>query len=268
MLVAPADETGIERLVRLAEPLAQLPDRELIIARLVADEPELADALSSLNLGRRALEAPARVAAFTSAEPAADLVRLARAYDVELVLVDAPPEVGATQLPGDLVTVLDWSPADVGVVAGALVDWSWGNGVFVPFGGAEHDWAALELGAWLASAVRAPLRLVGARADSGHGQRDASRLLANASLAVQRLVGVTGEPLLVDATADALVKAVETATLVVVGLSPRWRTEGIGAVRRSLLRARSPVVLVHGGPRPSGLAPRDVRTRFSWSLGR
>ena len=26
------------------------------------------------------------------------------------------------------------------------------------------------------------------------------------------------------------------------------------------------VVLVHGGPRPGGLAPRDTRTRFSWSL--
>jgi hypothetical protein len=83
---------------------------------------------------------------------------------------------------------------------------------------------------------------------------------------VQRIAGVSGEPLLVDARADALVEAVEAATLVVAGLSPRWRTEGLGAVRRSLLRARPPFVLVHRGPRPSGLAPRDARTRFSWSL--
>jgi len=152
-------------------------------------------------------------------------------------------------------------------VSGAPVDWTRGRGIFIPFGGAEHDWAALELGAWLASAVRAPLRLIGARADPARGQRDASRLLANASLAAQRLVGVTAEPLLVDATVDALVEAVEAAALVVVGLSLRWRTEGIGEVRRSLLRARSPVVFVHRGPRPSGLAPRDARTRFSWSLG-
>jgi len=267
VLVAPAGETGIERMLKLAEPLAKLPDRELIIARLVADERELADALSSLKLGRRALEAPARIATFTSAEPASDLARLAGAYDVELVLVDAPQEVGAPQLPRDVVTVLEQAPADVGLVSGAPVDWGRGSGIFIPFGGAEHDWAALELGAWLASAVRAPLRLIGARADPARGQRDASRLLANASLAAQRLVGVTAEPLLVDATVDALVEAVEAAALVVVGLSLRWRTEGIGEVRRSLLRARSPVVFVHGGPRPSGLAPRDARTRFSWSLG-
>lgn len=139
--------------------------------------------------------------------------------------------------------------------------------MFVPFGGAEHDWAALELGAWLASAVGTPLRLVGTGAEPRHGQRDASRLLANASLAAQRLVGVAGEPLLVEGTPSALVSAVEEATLVTVGVSPRWRRDGIGAVRRTLVReARPPVVLVHAGPRPGGLAPRDARTRFSWSL--
>jgi DNA-binding SARP family transcriptional activator len=267
VLVAPADKAGIGRMLRLAEPVARLPDRELIVVRLVADERELADALSSLNVGRRALEASARVAAFTSAEPAADLIRLATTYDVELVLVDTPHDLGAARLPRDVLTLLEQSPADVGIVFGGAVDWERGGGIFVPFGGAEHDWAALELGAWLAAAACAPLRLVGARADPARGQRDASRLLANASLAVQRLAGVTGELLLVDANADALVEAVEAATLVVVGLSSRWRAEGIGVVRRTLLSARSPVVLVRGGPRPSALAPRDARTRFSWSLG-
>jgi hypothetical protein len=52
-----------------------------------------------------------------------------------------------------------------------------------------------------------------------------------------------------------------------VGISPRWRREGIGATRRALVRrARPPVLLVHGGPRPGGLAPRESRTRFSWSI--
>jgi nucleotide-binding universal stress UspA family protein len=152
-------------------------------------------------------------------------------------------------------------------MSGTPVEWKRGSGVFVPFGGAEHDWAGLELGAWLASAAGTSLRVVGTRADARRGQRDASRLLANASLAVQRLVGVSGEPLLVESTADALVEAVASATLVVVGVSPRWRSEGIGSVRRALVQhARPPVVLVHGGPRPGGLAPRDTRTRFSWSL--
>ena len=48
--------------------------------------------------------------------------------------------------------------------------------VVVPFTGAEHDWAAVELGAWLARAARAapPRR----RRDRPSGGRDASRLLA------------------------------------------------------------------------------------------
>jgi DNA-binding SARP family transcriptional activator len=267
VLAVPADESGIGRLAVLAEPLARLPGWELIIARLVSGEQELVAALDSLEFARQKGEATVRAAAFTSAEPASDLVRLANAYDVELVLIDAPPEIGTTRLLGDVVTVLDQSPADVAIVGGAPVDWGGEDGIFVPFGGAEDDWAALELGAWLASAARVSLRLVGARADPARGQRDASRLLANASLAVQRLVGVRAEPLLVDATADALIEAVEAATLVVFGLSPRWRTDGVGTLRSSLMRSGRPVVLVHGGPRPSGLAPRDARTRFSWSLG-
>ena len=267
VLVVPPDDGALDGLLSFAEPLARLPGRELIVARLLADEGELADAVTSLAARRQALGVPVRAAAFTTAEQAADVVRLATAYDVELVLVTAPPEIGAAPLVGDLVTLLERSPADVGIVSGAPVEWTQGSGVFVPFGGAEHDWAALELGAWLASAAGTPLRVVGTRADPRRRQRDASRLLANASLAVQRLAGVTGEPLLVEPAANALVEAVEAATLVVVGVSPRWRSEGIGAVRRALVHdARPAVVLVHGGPRPGGLAPRDTRTRFSWSL--
>jgi DNA-binding SARP family transcriptional activator len=266
VLAVPADDAGIARLAVLAEPLRRRPEEELILARLVRDERELAPALGALDAARQRDEATVRVAAFTSAEPAADVVRLAGAYDVALVLLDAPPELAAAPLPAAVMTVLDQSPADVGMVAGPPVDWMRGRGVVVPFGGTEDDWAALELGAWLASAVRGALRLVGARADPARGRRDASRLLANASLAVQRLVGIRAEPVLVDATADALVEALEAATLVVVGLPRRWRIEGVGNVRRALLRASRPLVLVHGGPRPSGLAPRDARTRFSWSL--
>jgi DNA-binding SARP family transcriptional activator len=264
VLAVANDETDVERLARLAEPLMSLPEQELILARLVERESELPGAVDSLEKARQAAETT-RVAAFTSAEPARDVIRLASAYDVELVLVDAPTEAH-TRLPDDVVTVLEESPADVGLVVGPPVDWAREDGIFVPFGGTEHDWAALELGTWLASSVGAPLRLVGVRADPARGRRDASRLLANASLAVQRLVDVGADPLLVEPTPDALAGAVESATIVVVGLSPRWRTEGVGAARGALVGTGRPVVLVHSGPHPSGLAPRDARTRFSWSL--
>jgi hypothetical protein len=60
---------------------------------------------------------------------------------------------------------------------------------------------------------------------------------------------------------------VEAAWLVVVGVAPRWREEGIGTVRRALVREGLPVLLVHGGPRPGSLAPRESRTRYTWSVG-
>ena len=266
VLAIPADDSSIARMAALAEPLARVPGRELIVARLVRDERELPAALESLGCMRMDGQPTIRIAAFTSSEPASDAVRFARAYDVELLLVDAPPETGAPRLPDELAALLEGSPADVGIVEGAPVDWTQGDGIYVPFGGAAHDWAALELGAWLASAAGVALRLVGARGDPARGRRDASRLLANASLAVQRLAGVSAEPLLVDTDAGALGDTVAAATLVVSGLSPRWATEGVGSIRGSFLRAGRPLVLVHGGPRPGALAPRDARTRFSWSL--
>lgn len=266
VLVVPRDDTEIARLVALAQPLAKVAGSELIALRLVGSEGELGAANEALRAAREQGEATIRVAAFASVDQPGDLVRLATAYDAALVLIDAPPEIAAAGLPPDVVTLLEQSPADVAIASGTPVDWGEGDGIFAPFGGAEHDWAALELAAWLASAVRAPLRLVGSRADPVHGQRDASRLLANASLAVQRLADVIAEPVLTDAAADAFLQALQNATLVVAGLSARWRTEGLGDLRRSLLLARPPIVFVHGGPRPSGLAPRDARTRFSWSL--
>jgi hypothetical protein len=137
--------------------------------------------------------------------------------------------------------------------------------VLVPFVGAEHDWAAVELGAWAAGALGVSLLVAG----PGHipGRRDASRLLANASLAVQRTLGVVAEPLLLEPGPAALLTAAEDAALVFVGLADRWRKKGLGDVRETLTaEARPPVVLVRCGLRPGGLAPGESLTRFSWSL--
>jgi DNA-binding SARP family transcriptional activator len=256
---------GADRLdapLSVAAPLVTLPDRTLLLARLVADERELGTAAQALNK----VDIPARVAAFTSVEPARDVVRLATNYDVELVLLDAPRGLDTDLLPGDLAAIYDRSPADVAALSGPAPDWT-GDGVFVPFGGAENDWAALALGAWLASGATSPLSLVGTRADAARGVRDASRLLADASLATQRVIGIAASPVLADATEEALLTAVADASIVVAGLPTRWRVEGLGSIRRALVReAALPVLLVHGGMRPGGLAPRESLTRFSWSL--
>jgi hypothetical protein len=139
--------------------------------------------------------------------------------------------------------------------------------VVVPFGGAEHDWAAVELAAWLARSKGVPLRLLGTTGDPGGSRRDASRLLASASLAVQRVAGIPAEPQLVAGGAASLLAASEDAFALVVGLSSRWRREGIGAMRLELAReAATTTLLVRSSLRPGGLAPPASLTRYTWSL--
>jgi hypothetical protein len=267
VLVLPSDEERLNALLTVAAPLLTPPARELIIARLVSDEANLARAVSSMNVLRTSIGSNARTAVFTTLDVAGDTVRLATTYDTVLVLLDAPRDLDTDRVPDELASIFERSPADVGVFDGSPIDWESGDGVLVPFGGGEHDWTALELGAWLASAADVVLRLVGTKTDPARGRRDASRLLADASLAVQRVVGVDAEPLLVEPSEESLLAAVEVASVVVIGISPRWRQHGIGSSRRALVRSgRAPTLLVHRGPRPGGLAPRGSRTRFTWTL--
>jgi DNA-binding SARP family transcriptional activator len=266
LLVLARDEVGLERLLAIAEPLASGSGRELLLIRLLSEQDDVGQATSALKARRESVGVPSRSAAFTALEPTREVLRLAATYDVELVVLDAPAELEGKHLPADLVAFLERSPADIGLLAGATA-FRQDGAVLVPFGGGEHDWAALELAAWLCSATSAPLRLVGTKTDvRGHG-RDASRLLAHASLAVQRVVRVDAEPLLVEPTGEALAHASERAFVVVIGISPRWRQEGIGSIRRAILdAARAPTLVVHRGPRPGGLAPPESHTRFTWSI--
>jgi DNA-binding SARP family transcriptional activator len=267
VLVVASASDRLDALLSVAEPLALLPRRELIVARMLEDERDLEEEAAAVNARRASLRAETRTAVFTTTDPAGDTVRLADANNAGVVLDDGPAGLDADRLPDELCAVFERSPSDVGVLAARSGATESRGDVFVPFGGGDHDWGALELGAWLASARGASLRLVGTQSDAPSGRRDASRLLADASIAVQRVVGVDTMPLLAKPTEDALIAAVQDATLVVAGVSPRWRREGIGKSRSALVRhARPPVLLVHRGPRPSGLAPRESRTRFSWTL--
>ena len=264
VLLVASQEDALDHLLALAEPLARRPSRELIVAFLTPDEDEIGNAADSLNARRAALSVPARVAAFATRELGGDILRLTATHEVDLVLVAAPPGLSAARVPNDLETLFARSTPDVAVVRGATN--RNGGGIFVPFGGSEHDWAAAELGAWLAQTSGSRLTLVGTKADPERGRRDASRLLADASLAVQQLAGVETVPLLAEPTEQGLVDAVAVADLVVAGISEQWRRQGIGDVRRALLReVPQAVVLVHRGLRPGGLAPGGSETRFTWS---
>jgi DNA-binding SARP family transcriptional activator len=254
ILAACVDPDALSALTSLAVALARRPPKELLLVRIVPSADAVAEA--SWRLERGAVGSGARTAAFASRSPYAHVARLAAEQDVELVVVDGGSELHA------LKPLLDGAPCDVAVLAGAGHAPEAGP-VLVPFGGAEHDWSAVELGAWLAAAWEAPLRLAGVvRADA-----DASRLLASASIATQRALGVAAEPLLVEQGVEGLVRAANDAAVVVFGLSGRRRGDGLGPARSAVVdRAGVPVLVVRRGLRPGGLAPAAGRTRFTWTV--
>jgi hypothetical protein len=131
--------------------------------------------------------------------------------------------------------------------------------VLVPFGGGSDEWAALELGAWLARAYGLPLRLLGTEARGE--QRDASRMLAGASLVLQRFAGVAAEPILAEPGPEGILA--QPAAAIVAS----FPADGLDRTRQALAaRAEVPLFLVRSGLRPGGLAPDRTLTRFSWSL--
>jgi hypothetical protein len=281
IVVAAQDERNLDGLLGIAAGLAHSqPPRELVVVRalrrvgLVAgrlrDQDELAQAARRLDQRRRLLAAEgigARVAAFGSSDPARDYARIASREQVDLVLIDGRrPLFGETILTGTAARLLDGIPCDVAVLveqrSTPLIDER--HPVAVPFGGAEHDWAALELGAAVAAARRAPLRLVGAAASAGQG--DASRLLEQAAMVVKALLGVEAEPVLATPGAGILDAAAD-AGLLVVGLAGDWREQGIGHVRLGIARgAAGAVLFVRRGSR-AGLLGADAAelTRLRWS---
>ena len=280
VIVAPQDAKNADALLALGIGVSQSePKRDLVVARLLVplryatgiggDNRALREASEDLRLRREALAArgiEARVVAFTTPDPGEDLVRLAEDELVDIMLLDGRrPLLGPGVPKGEVGRVLEDAACDVAVLVereGGVPRIDETHPVVVPFGGAEHDWAALELAVWIATSQGAPLRLLGA---SSTGERDASRLLGSASLVVQQLTGVVAEPVLVTPGAE-LIENAKSAGLLVVGLSERWREEGLGPLRAELVKsAPAPTMLVRRGRRPGVLAGREDVTRFRWS---
>jgi hypothetical protein len=263
MVIGMLDLTAASGLLSVAEVLANATEHhELILTTTVQDFSTLnsaVDAVTRLRAEMGVRGVTARAAAFTSRTPGADLARLAGDQSAELLLVDAPDGLLADPR---LITLLEQAICDVGIlVAGP----NRAGPVIVAFAGGDHDWAAVELGARYSRAIGAPLVLAGAL--TGISGRDASRLLADASIAVQRALGVAARPLLVRPDPTALVDAARDARLVVVGLTERWRHEGVGPVRTALATSRDhPTLLVRRGLRNNGWAARDAGTRFTWTI--
>jgi Kef-type K+ transport system membrane component KefB len=278
ILVAPLDERHTGSLAGLASLLAASPPREVIIARVVPartratgtllDDHDVGRATALLREQRQRLQergVAARTVAFVSAAPGEDIARLARREEVDLVLLDGRRSLlGRGVLAGDVAAIFAHAPSDVAVlVKRADSDVHWKRPIVVPFSASQHDWAALELAAWLAGVTAAQLRLLGAAGDPELGRRDASRMLADTSLLVQQMTGVPSETRLVE-QGRGVVEATADAGLLVVGLPDDWRV-GLGSVRSELARSDVPTLFVRRGSRPGVLSPPETMTRFTWS---
>jgi len=288
ILVAPQTDASIEQLVALAEPLASsAPAHELIIARLVepsrgaeagvrgglqTENLQLERASRAINELRERLAADgvvARGVALSSTSPGSDLSHIVQREPVDLVLTEGRRRLIGDGVPlGQVGVLMEEAPCDVAVLVakeGDPIVLGPDAPVLVPFGGAEHDWAALELGSWLAAASGAPLKLLGAAGQTDE-RRSVTRMLADAGLLVQRATGIATEPLVVAGGRDSIVQAAQGAGLLVLGLSERWRHEGLGPTRSAIARAApAPVLFVRRGTRPGLFAPKDNVTQFKWS---
>ncbi|HKO26896.1 MAG TPA: hypothetical protein VJU80_05515, partial [Solirubrobacteraceae bacterium] len=127
------------------------------------------------------------------------------------------------------------------------------------------DWAALELASWLCAASGASLELLGAGSHTTE-DRHAGHMLADAALLVQQFAGVATTTAVAEPGRAGIVAAASRAGLLVIGLSERWRKEGLGEIRHAIAKAApAPIVFVRRGERPGALAPASDATRFAWS---
>lgn len=254
-------------LLDLAATLATDADGELVLACPSAIEGTLTQSSNLLHEHRAALltrNVPTRAATFVSDDAGGDVSRLAARLNVDLILIEmSSGQFADDALPTTAAQLADGASCDVAVYYGNA-DSNAAEQILIPFGGGKHEWAAVELGAWIARSRGQQLTLAGVRARKG--KRDASRLLADASLAVQYALGIPAEPLLVDPGVDGLLAAAGPRSLMVVGLPERQDNLGETRVR---LAAESPagVMFVRGGLRPGALTPRESFTRYTWSLG-
>src|SRR5207247_627350 len=124
----------------------------------------------------------------------------------------------------ELERLLGAAPCDVALAPRPELVFEPAAPVVVPFGGGREEWAALELAAWIARTHGLALTLVGTEAMEG--RRDASRLLAGASLALQRFTGTKAEPVLVAPGAAGILE--QPGSLLVASLPelPIDRTRG------------------------------------------
>ena len=263
VLAVGCDPRRLDALALTASRPAAAAGRELLLAAVLdartSTPRDLTATAAAAVTAQRAAPGPGRSAAFRSRNPADHVTGLAAEHDADLVVLDAAGLIGTQGRLADwVVAALSDVTADVVLLPNDPP--TTGIPFAVPFGGTEHDWAAAELAALLARASGSALRVIGALTEHD----DASRLIARVGLAIQRAVGVTVEPILTEATVPGLLTAL-AGTTAVIGVSERWRSEGLGPFRQQLAGATPGTLLIRRGLRPGLLAPPTLGTRFAWS---
>jgi DNA-binding SARP family transcriptional activator len=241
-----------QRLALVAGPLAHVSGGELVLLTTVAEQSALTSALDELS----ALRGDAvRVAAFVSRRPAADVMKLAAREVANLVVLQADRGELAEPLPDAVVE----STCDVALFVDGDGEVPGGR-VCVLHGGADEDWAGVELATTLARATGRTLRLIGARV----GDEDASLLLARSSLAVQRFGGIAAEGALFEPGSPDTLREATGGGLLVAGVAtlPGGR---LPDATTALGKLGAPLLLVRRGSRTGLLQPSQTWTRFSWS---
>ena len=165
--------------------------------------PELPERTAALE---RCARPPRRraVAAFTSTDRAADLARLAAEQDAELLVVDTLPD-GAAR--GGAVR----RRARAARRAPSTPE----GPVLVPFGGGRRG-VGRARARRLARARARRCRCSCSASRPAAGRRDASRMLASASLALQRFTGIVAEPVIVAPGVDGILA--EQGAVIVASL--------------------------------------------------
>lgn len=258
------DPARLAAIARAARLPAEAAGREIVLAAVLHSSTtapgDVTSAATQAQEAQRSVPGPGRSAAFRSRVPAADIASLAAEHNADLVVLDAAGMIGRH---GDLtdwvVAALSDITADVALLPGDAP--LAGLGFGVPFGGSEHDWAATEFAALLARAAGVSLRVIGSLTDDD----DASRLVARAGLAVQRAIGIAVDPVLAQPNVVGLLDALEGVNAV-IGVSERWRSEGLGSFRQQLVAAKPGTLVLRRGLRPSLLAAPAAGTRFAWSV--
>ena len=73
--------------------------------------------------------------------------------------------------------------------------------------------------------------------------------------------------MLIERGAQGLLELATAAHMIVVGISPSYRRDGLGKTRYEIaVHSPIPALFVRRGTRPGVLSPRKTMTRFSWSL--